>query len=356
MLAENFQIHEIQNFDSIFKFAVDDDCEEESLFIYDLDNTVLTYGHDLGTDQWFEHYLRKRISKGMTHQEAKKYTLEQLTRFAETIKDLRPVEPNIPDIIRSFQGRGCQSMILTSRGDYLKQATENQLKDPSINLSFNAGRFKDLEIALEIGNGALLSNGVAYAAGQHKGLALLEILNKINFFPKKIIFIDDKKYNHEQVQSALAMLEQSIELTCLRYGFMDQDVKTLDPKIVRKQLEHFYKKPILSNEEALALWKLEQKHLKLKLGLDFDKAIDTVTIWGNKQSTYNQLISSSLGFEKLLGFPIFGNINGGEPKLCWQFKMSTEKLKTLQEPLMKSGLLQSHQVELLNKITNRPSG
>ncbi|MFO1257549.1 MAG: DUF2608 domain-containing protein [Gammaproteobacteria bacterium] len=346
MLTEHFQIHEIQNFQSILNFFTEQPGSENELVIYDLDNTILTYGHDLGTDQWFDHYFKKKISKGMSPNEAKACTLEQLTRLADTIKDLKPVEEKIPSLVKAIQARGSQSMILTSRGDYLKQATENQLQDQSLNLSFNAGAFKDIELSLEIGNGALLSNGVAYAAGQHKGHTLIEILNKINYFPKRIIFIDDKKYNLEHVFDALSNLAQPLEFIGLRYSFMDQDVKSLDPKIVRKQLEHFHNKPILSNEEALALWKLEQKHLKLKLGVKIEPEEDCVKLWGNRKSVYNALIKLDSSLRDMNDTPFFGNLNGGSDKLCWQFTMNKSKFTALKPELEAAKLLQPTQVEV----------
>ena len=87
---------------------------------------------------------------------------------------------------------------------------------------------------------------------QEKSLTLPEDLDTrpiIDFYPKKIVFIDDKEKNIIDMDEKI--INYDIEYVGLRYGFLDEKIKNFNRAISNFQLEYF--KKILTDEDAEAI-------------------------------------------------------------------------------------------------------
>ena len=118
--------HELASFEDIKRIIQEKaNMEEETLVVLDLDDTVLTYGQYLGTDKWFGEQVKIRMAQGQSFDDAKNYVLTHLPTIAEhSVHDVKPVEPQIPDIIRELQNSSnINCIVLTSRGISLRKAT-----------------------------------------------------------------------------------------------------------------------------------------------------------------------------------------------------------------------------------------
>jgi hypothetical protein len=98
--------------------------------------------------------------------------------------------------------------------------------------------------------GTIYKQGIIFVGhGIEKGPALIAYLKRLNKNPKRIVVIDDKLSNIENIAKTLEPL--GIDFVGIRYSGVDDKVKAFNPKIADLQWEHF--KRILSDEEALQL-------------------------------------------------------------------------------------------------------
>ena len=140
---------------------------------------------------------------------------------------------------------------LTKRDPSLSDITWKQIS--SLNIDFSSTSHVKEDHVFEEAGGTLYKNGVIFVGqGMNKGPALLAFLKKLNKMPKRIVVIDDKLSHIENIASVVEPL--GIDFIGIRYGKADEKVKAFDPKIAKKQLEHFHR--ILSDEQAMHLLKL----------------------------------------------------------------------------------------------------
>ncbi len=232
------EIVEIKNFHEISNHI-----QENTLLIYDIDNTLIELNQLLGCDQWFNYKLKKHQKAGMEFQRALETTLNEWEAI-QHLTSCRPVEPSTPYIVADAQER-FQSICLTSRGLALASRTIQLLKEAGFDLSKNS--ITDSEIHFMCQNeGILFRKGILFTAGRDKGESLKKLLQACDFVPERVLFVDDKQ---NQLLSVERFCEEAhIPFVGLRYGFLDEKVANFDEEVAEIQWAHFGK--ILSDEEA----------------------------------------------------------------------------------------------------------
>ena len=341
--------HELASFEDIKRIIENKaNTDEETLVVLDLDDTVLTYGQYLGTDKWFSEEVKMRMAQGHSLDEAKNYVLTHLPTIAEhSIHDVRPVEPQIPDIIRELQNSSnINCIVLTSRGTPLRKATFGQLSSTAINLNFNQGLFENQSFKFQQVKNAVFHKGVAFTNGAHKGEALLELLQILNYSPKNIIFVDDKTYNVTNIENSLNTLNVPISYYGFRYGQMDAFNHLYDPNLADIQFERLFNPKILTNEQALALWKLIQRQNKPKCNLLIIHEGEHCAIRAQSFEIYNKLKDILCDASKIE--PEFYSLNGGKPKLCYGFEINKSNLNPVCKKLNQAGIVYREEEEPLN--------
>ena len=233
------EIIEIKHFNEIEKYALDD-----TLVILDIDNTLLMPAQELGSDQWFRYRLDCYRKEGKTYPEALEFALPEWEAI-QNITDVLVVEETTPEVIRNLQKLERVRIIgLTTRGLALAMRTVQQLDKVGIDLSVSAPT-KD-EIPLLNPHAILFRKGVLFTAGTHKGRGLQKLLAKLEYMPKKIVFINDKRGNLRQLEEGVNELH--IPFIGLRYGFLDEKVNNFRADIADLQFENFLK--IVNDHEA----------------------------------------------------------------------------------------------------------
>lgn len=317
--------------------------------IWDIDNTILETTQILGSDQWFTYFLGKKQAEGLSASEAVLEALKVYVSVQNTTK-VRPVESDVLERIRRHQAQGNTVILLTSRGDYLEQATHNQMND--LDLSFNHGVFQDQVFTLEAGTEKKLSKGVIFCSGgRNKGDCLEVVLNRLDTRPEKIVFIDDKLSYIDTVEKMADKL--GIAFVGLRYGYLDEKVAQLNVKIAAQQLEKF-EHPILSDEEAHILHRA--KHLP-KLSVHLNQEKDYALVYGLGYKNYEAMMGLELSEQLKLHRkkPKFLELDGHQ-ELCFRFKFPFALLQEILPRLYQENLLseketselQSQLSELLN--------
>jgi hypothetical protein len=225
------------------------ECKEhikpQMLLIFDIDNTIMETAQSIGSDQWFSYRIEENIKQGMSKEESLKIALAEWISIQNKTK-VKLVEPPTAQLIEDLQKDGWQILGLTIRGIELATKTLEQLK--SIGVDFKKTTPVSQEIIFKQLPGAIYRRGVLFSTGSSKGSLLFQFFKETGYYPKKILFVDDKENHLKDVEKYCNELE--ISFIGLRYGFLDEKVKKLRPELAQEQWKCFGS--LISDEEAEA--------------------------------------------------------------------------------------------------------
>lgn len=238
------KIIEVESFQQIVNYI-----NVETLVLLDIDDTLLIPIQTLGTDAWFMAKLKDHLKQEKEYSLALDKTLAEWEAVRH-LTSVQVVEEGTPEIVNEMQKNGVVVMGLTTQGLALATRTVMQLESLNIHLSTTAPSHQD-HYFMNGKNGVLYREGILFTSGTPKGKALLAFLDIIDYHPKKIVFINDKKTHLEDVENALTI--EGIEFTGLRYSYSDQRVLNYNPEIADIQWTHSTFDHLLSDEEAASL-------------------------------------------------------------------------------------------------------
>ena len=261
------RIFESSDISSILEYIKKDKVNKNSLIILDLDNTVFEGSQELGSEQWFSHQLlQHQVKEKISFSLALKKTLKEYAHI-QIETSVKMVDEKMKDFMSFFNQKNTLISV-TSRGYENSLWTLEQIK--SLDLSFTETAVKNIadkklkSIAFENplpnkDNLILYTKGILFTSGGNKGELLFTLLEKMNYKPSSIYFVDDKEDHIKKMQAAC--IKRGIRLTAWRYSFLDHKVKNFKADITKVQLDNFLgkeKSHILSDKEA-------QKILQKKL-------------------------------------------------------------------------------------------
>lgn len=194
---------------------------EDILIVLDIDNTIAESTNQLASSQWFTAMHKIKEQYGMTLMEAVHATLPLFSLLAEKCT-LQPVESTTVALIKDLQNKKHKVIALTVRAPKLKTCTINHLNAIDIDFTRNPIYQKDIFFNHNI----QYIQGILFIDGGNKGEWLLDILKQIDYMPKQIIFVDDKEYNHYNVEGTLT--QNGIDHTCIWYRYCDAKVDSFD--------------------------------------------------------------------------------------------------------------------------------
>lgn len=218
--------------------------DEGVLFLYDIDDTLVHLNQKVGTDQWFLHRYSE-LKKDMDSQKALDVALSEWTGI-QSISGLYEVESGTSEMIGQQQEEGVILIGFTTRDYTLSRCTKLQLNSVGIDLSKTAPVKEETHFMN--GNGIIFKDGVLFTAGTDKGVTLFKFLELIDFHPKKIVFINDKRQNIGEVE--VACEQRNIPFVGLRYNYLDDEVRAYDHELATKQFNYLMNIP--SDEEVAA--------------------------------------------------------------------------------------------------------
>lgn len=235
---------------------------EHVLLVVDIDNTLLAMSQELGSDQWFEwqDFLLNHEPKSPDLVATTFDGLLEIQGVLFMLGKMHPPEVDQPAIIGRVQGMGVATVVLTSRSDEFRVATERELKTNGYDFASSALKVEDLPggtyypYDLEFPEDAGLSleeverfkleeprlvsyeNGIMMSAGQHKGAMLLTLLDKSERDIRAVVYADDHGRHVGRVFAALT--SRDIEVTTFHYYREDERVEAFkysDKQKTRRQ-------------------------------------------------------------------------------------------------------------------------
>jgi hypothetical protein len=201
-----------------------------SLIAWDLDNTVIEPQQLIGSDQWFEAFMRFNIAKfGEDNKSAAIKETIDVYNYVHQHSEVTAVEPGIVALMQELT-KSHRVIAITTRGKELVAATFRQLS--SIGVKFNVdGNANDnnheiyLDQILLNSPHSTATNSVIFAGGRSKADCLKAYLNAMGIKPEAIpylVFVDDKKHHVENISRCAQ--ELGIPSTCFHYRHLEHKI------------------------------------------------------------------------------------------------------------------------------------
>ncbi len=221
--------------------------DEDTWFLVDLDNTLFEAKQAFGHIHWFYDEVDHRMQKGMSRDEAFLDAYPTWIR-AQQICPVKPLEEEFVTSIIDLQQRGIVVMGLTNRHPCAVSFTKRQVSSLGIDLTATAPAKHAFCIPAE--NPTLLSDGVLFCSDYNlKGDVFLSLLSLIEQCPIKVVFIDDRIRNVEEVVEKLS--KYGIACTGIHYTACEHVAPVYSRELADFQAK--FLDQILSNEAAALL-------------------------------------------------------------------------------------------------------
>lgn len=232
-------------------------ADSDTLFVSDLDNTLVTPTQTLGGEEWYDYlvgkYTQQERQNGQSPANAERLAvvraLEEWVAVTR-VTEVRPVEADAPRVLAEAQRNGMKAIALTARPENLKSETHLQLL--SIGVNFLRNTVSQKIFHLPGVEPILYSSGVTFVGTQNsKGDALVKLLDKLRLQPKRLVFADNKERHLVAVEKALS--GRHIDYIGCRLSAADHRLTDFNPEIAELQHRIFLR--LLSDDAANLLRK-----------------------------------------------------------------------------------------------------
>jgi uncharacterized protein DUF2608 len=231
---------ETYRFEDITKYQ-----DSDTLLILDIDDTLLLPVQTLGNDAWFLYRVQQLNAVGLPPTQAKEKAISEWEAVRHLTK-VKIVEEGTEEIIANMQKNKTTIIGLTTQGLALATRTVQQLNSLGIDLSLTAPISDDVFFMNQ--RGVLFRKGIMFTSGTPKGEALLKLFDQINYYPKRIVFINDKATHLQDVEQSI--ISKGYDFIGLRYAIGDERVANFRSDITDIQWAYSTFAHILTDEEA----------------------------------------------------------------------------------------------------------
>lgn len=198
--------------------------DQETWFLVDLDNTLFEGKQALGHAHWFYDLVQKKMQNGMSREEAVRDSYPDWVK-TQAICDVKPLEDAFISYLKELQSKGIVVMGLTHRQPVVATSTFRQVN--SLGLDFLKTAPSEATFSLPSHTPTLYSQGILFVGDYNaKGDILLPFFDRIEKHPKKVVFIDDKRKNVDELEKTLQ--EIGIEYLGVHYTAIDCVPKVYD--------------------------------------------------------------------------------------------------------------------------------
>jgi len=245
------QINSYQEIKDVF-----DNCDQNTLIIFDVDETLITTQDAFANDDWFPWYFKIIASIKYPKIIFDKEKIEHATSIAIQKATRYVFDPDIINIIKQLQNKNITvialSYIKTGQVGIIENLPEwraNSLKHLGINFSYKYPNIIFTKLPKKNNNYPCLYKGILCTNEESKGLTLSAFLDYYNLKPDKVIFFDDKTDHLNSVSSECS--RRKIIFTGYQVMRANKNKPTWNTRRALLQLDFIIKNSqFLSDEEA----------------------------------------------------------------------------------------------------------
>lgn len=235
-LRSHFKIAQEEKSKNIYQYdtiqSILKHCEYNTFVVFDLDNTLMESTLDLGSDQWFVKLMEEACRSSPSEE-----TIELVLAIYHAVQHhtkMQAIESGTVRLMTLLQDLNIPVIALTARGEQICKPTIAQLK--AIGINFDK-QWSHAEYLLDYEHGkstALFKDGIIFCSGKDKGKCLSSFFESFDEKPKHVLMVDDKEKHLTSVQHVIEAYKG--KFTGIRYGFLDEKIKTVDMKRADKQM------------------------------------------------------------------------------------------------------------------------
>lgn len=202
--------------------------ERKAWVIFDIDNTLIHPSGNIGSVEWVEYMKTRYIQAGFTP-EAAAEKQHELFATTQSGHGVQLVDPSIRAFLKTLS-KNTNVFALTARNRNSAHITTQQMSQVSLMgaMEINPPLLKQKPTEFH------WERGILYASGQDKGKLLELMLANVDAEPEAIYFFDDKNYNVEAFDQAMARInekrDKKIEFQSYFLTAADKWVKNFDSK------------------------------------------------------------------------------------------------------------------------------
>ena len=222
-------------------------CEEDTLLVCDLDNTLIESSQHLGSISWKDYILFKSENCGHTKKESEEMQAK-FWQFIQPFLRARLVEDSIQNTLVELKKKGVSVLAITERHPEEFAHTKKQLN--SVNLKMSSFGKKR---SISVNEPALYSKGILFCGNNKKTQSLISFLKTLKKAPKKIVYIDDLAFNIVEVNNFFK--NEDTPCVAIRYAKTDERCDNFSPFV--SDLQWYVLPKYLSDEDAYKM--LNQK-------------------------------------------------------------------------------------------------
>ena len=229
-------IFESENIESILDFI-----RPDSLFIFDIDHTLIETAQVIGSTHWEKHFARRLMDQGIETDLARSQA-QTLWKKIQRKTKVRPVDPTLFKLIHYLKTHNVKTLGLTSRDEEIIDLTLDQLQSVDMHEIFN---FDDPCHDFGVNPSCHFSKGIVFCSDNPKDIGLKLFLEHTQHKPEQIIFIDDQKqhlYELEEMAYRAGISYVGMQYTASGYERFNAEIA----KIQEKHLPH-----IITDDQAI---------------------------------------------------------------------------------------------------------
>ncbi len=215
---------------------------QQTLIVFDIDNTLLTSDVDLGGDIWYQWQAGKLNIKPQAS-EVVPCLYQDAIGLLYALGTMKPTERQVPSLIVHWQQSGHPVIALTARAPNVRAPTERALNRHGIDFTTSAVGYNGTSaplyrkmITLEDQTREMsYMKGIMMTSGLNKGEALKYLLNRTGKSYQSIIFVDDSEDNIVTMLNSYQN-DKEIDLSAIHYTLVkDSRIKEYGAILTQQQ-------------------------------------------------------------------------------------------------------------------------
>ncbi len=229
--------------------------DQDTLVVFNINNVLTVSRQDAGSTPWAEEHIAQLMREKKVDKPHATNLFIPLWHDVLIASDVELFDPDAEAIVHFLQQANIKVMALTNRYVEMGYPTHSQLRSVGIDFVKNPPHLEDTFVS-GIESPAKYIEGILFnGLINFKGDTLAAFLKQINYYPKKLIYIEDKPKHLAQVGEKIAAL--GIPFLGIHFGALELQRQAYQSQWAALQVK--FHQDILDDASALRLYHFRKK-------------------------------------------------------------------------------------------------